>query len=155
MRGSLPNGVKIEFDHTRGSGGTEHGSLRRYIFYAKPRQHTFNGNLLVKIFAIIFALLLFSNLIAVLRGDTNTNLLSFEQLIQSIGNAPTIDLKNIDLTTGLVDEDWGALDFLREFLVGFFNSWVGEFINLLVFLAAGLANAFIFITYFLRLFFAL
>lgn len=141
----------------KGVGGYEHKSTPiNYSKYSKPRyESTGNGDVLVKLFAILIAVLLFTNLVAVLRGDTDRGFFTFEQLIESIGNAPLIDLKNIDLTSGIVNDDWGALDFIRLALVGLFDTWFGEFINLLVFLGAGLANAFIFITYFLRMFFAL
>lgn len=158
MRHNTAYNPKVEHDlRTRGIGGNEQRlTFRKSYFDTKPRYNTTsNGSVLVKLFAIFFALLLFTNLVAVLRGDTNSNLFSFKQLIESIGNAPLIDLKDIDLTSNLVDENWGALDFIRVALVGLGDTWFGEFINLLVFLGAGLANAFIFITYFLRLFFAL
>lgn len=97
------------------------------------------------IFKVLIAILIGVALVRVLSGN---EIISFQTLLEYLGNAPVVNMPFKFFNDLTIVGDWGLFNFLKDF----FNLTTGV-VSILVFLATGLINAIIYLTYFIRFIF--
>lgn len=90
---------------------------------------------------VVFLLLIVFSVFAYLRDDESS--ITFNSLLDIIGNAPQISLDWLDWTE-ISFGDWGILNPLRNLL-----STLIDLVNVLCFLGTGLVQAVLYLLYFL------
>lgn len=106
------------------------------------------------IIGVLVIILLFVSLVPYLRGEEKP-LYSFETFIHDLANVPLFDLSSITLDSAVLDQDWGAFEFLRVGLENILGTWFADLIDAIIFLVVGFVNIFILLFYFLGIIFGI